>query len=172
MLIRQATTTDWPAIWPFAHRIIAAGDTFTYPPDMDEHQARQGWLLPEPDQTVVALNDEGTVLGTAKMNTNHLGNADHIASASYMVDPAHTGQGVGRALCEYTLGWARSAGFGAMQFNAVVATNTFAIKLYQSLGFRVVGTLEEGFRHPTLGYVGLHIMYRTLNEPDPITEPA
>ncbi|MGW8374717.1 GNAT family N-acetyltransferase [Streptomyces sp. ODS28] len=162
MLIREAGTTDWTAIWPFFHEIVAAGETFTFPPGLTQEQGRDWWLLPAPDRTVVALDETGAVQGTAKMNANHMGNGSHIASASYMVDPAHSGKGVGRALCEYTLEWAREAGFRAMQFNAVVETNTHAVQLYRSLGFEVLGTLPEGFRHPTKGYVGLHIMHRAL----------
>ncbi|MTE22311.1 GNAT family N-acetyltransferase [Streptomyces sp. TRM43335] len=162
MPIREAGVDDWPAIWPFFHTIVAAGETFTYPTDLDEEQGRDWWLLPAPNRTVVAVDDSGAVLGTAKMNRNHMGNASHIASASYMVDPAHSGRGVGRELCEYTLEWARSAGYRAIQFNAVVETNTRAVGLYKSLGFEVLGTLPEGFRHPTRGYVGLHIMHRAL----------
>ncbi|GAA4204290.1 GNAT family N-acetyltransferase [Microbispora amethystogenes] len=162
MLIREARTSDWPAIWPFFHRIVAAGETFTYPVDLGREEGRDWWLLPEPDRTVVAVDDSGTILGTAKMNRNHMGNAGHIASASFMVDPAHEGRGVGRALGEYAVGWARAAGFRAMQFNAVVETNVRAVGLYRSLGFEVLCTLPEGFRHPVLGYVGLHIMHRAL----------
>jgi L-amino acid N-acyltransferase YncA len=162
MMIREASQEDWPAIWPFFHAIVAAGETFTYPPDLGEEQGRQWWLLPAPDRTVVAVGDDGAVLGTAKMNTNHRGNGSHIASASYMVDPRHSGRGVGRALCTYTIDWARAAGFRAIQFNAVVETNTAAVRLYRSLGFTVVGTLPEGFRHPVHGYVGLHIMHLAL----------
>ncbi|WP_189038712.1 GNAT family N-acetyltransferase [Streptomyces daqingensis] len=165
MLIREASTEDWPAIWPFFHKIVAAGETFTFPNDLSEEQGQGWWLLPAPDRTVVAVDDAGTVLGTAKMNTNHKGNGSHIASASYMVDPVHGGRGVGRALCEYTMEWACAAGFRAMQFNAVVETNRHAVKLYESLGFEILGTLPEGFRHPTEGYVGLHIMHRSLREP-------
>ncbi|MFI6844486.1 GNAT family N-acetyltransferase [Kitasatospora sp. NBC_00085] len=162
MLIREATTEDWPAVWPFFHTIVAAGETFTYPLDLTSEQGRDWWLLPSPNRTVVAVDEGGTVLGTAKMNRNHMGNGSHIASASYMVDPAHSGRGVGRALAEYTIAWARDAGYRAMQFNAVVASNEHAVKLYQSLGFDILGTLPEGFRHPSQGYVGLHIMHRTL----------
>jgi L-amino acid N-acyltransferase YncA len=162
MQIRKATPQDWPAIWPFFHKIVAAGETFTYPIDLGEEQGRDWWLLSAPNRTVVAVDVAGAVLGTAKMNNNHLGNGSHIASASYMVDPEHSGQGVGRALCEYTMEWARTAGFRAMQFNAVVETNVYALKLYRSLGFEVLGTLPEGFRHPTQGFVGLHIMHRAL----------
>ncbi|MEV6162177.1 GNAT family N-acetyltransferase [Streptomyces sp. NPDC052052] len=162
MLIREAHAEDWPAIWPFFHDIVAAGETFTYPLDLGEDEARTWWLLEPPNRTVVAVAEDGTVLGTAKMNNNHMGHGAHIASASYMVDPRHAGQGVGRALCQYTLEWARASGFRAMQFNAVVETNTPAVRLYQSLGFEILGTLPEGFEHPQHGFVGLHIMYRPL----------
>ncbi|MEU5716137.1 GNAT family N-acetyltransferase [Streptomyces sp. NPDC020403] len=162
MLIRRATAEDWPAIWPFFHDIVRAGETFTYPLTLGEEEAQGWWLIPEPSRSVVAVDDAGTVLGTAKMNRNHMGNGSHVASASYMVDPRHSGRGVGRALCEYTVDWARKAGYRAMQFNAVVETNTRAVRLYRSLGFEVIGTLPEGFHHPTEGYVGLHIMHKAL----------
>ncbi|WP_093481289.1 MULTISPECIES: GNAT family N-acetyltransferase [unclassified Streptomyces] len=162
MLIREADSPDWPAVWPFFQRIVTAGETFTYPMDLGKEEGRDWWMLPAPDRTVVAVDDAGTVLGTAKMNRNHMGNAGHIASASFMVDPAHEGRGVGRALGEYAIEWARAAGFRAMQFNAVVESNVRAVGLYRSLGFEVLGTLPEGFHHPVHGYVGLHIMHRGL----------
>ncbi|MER6240708.1 GNAT family N-acetyltransferase [Streptomyces clavifer] len=162
MLIREATPEDWPAVWPFFQGIVTAGETFTYPLELGEDDARGWWLVPAPSRAVVAVDDAGTVLGTAKMNRNHMGNGSHIASASYMVDPQHAGRGVGRALCEYTVEWARATGYRAMQFNAVVETNIHAVRLYRSLGFEVIGTLPEGFKHPTEGYVGLHIMHKAL----------
>ncbi|MBP0461107.1 GNAT family N-acetyltransferase [Streptomyces montanisoli] len=162
MHIREAHAQDWAAIWPFFHTIVAAGETFTYPCDLDQEQGRGWWLLAPPDRTVVAVDEAGTVVGTAKMNRNQAGNGSHVASASYMVDPAHAGRGIGRALCAYSLEWAREAGFRAMQFNAVVETNVHAVALYRSLGFAVVGTVPEAFRHPAEGYVGLHVMHRAL----------
>jgi L-amino acid N-acyltransferase YncA len=162
MLIRDATAQDWPAIWPFLREILAAGETFTLDRDLGEDDARAIWMLEPPGRTVVAVAADGTVLGSAKMNPNQRGPGAHIASASYMVDPAHAGRGVGRALGEETLEWARREGYRAMQFNAVVETNARAVHLWRSLGFEVLGTLPEGFHHPTEGYVGLHIMYRRL----------
>jgi GNAT superfamily N-acetyltransferase len=96
------------------------------------------------------------------MNPNHMGPASHIASASFMVDPEHAGRGIGRALGEHVLDWARAEGYRGMQFNAVVETNTRAVALWRSLGFEVLGTIPEGFHHPAKGYVGLHIMYRRI----------
>ncbi|MFF2225389.1 GNAT family N-acetyltransferase [Streptomyces globisporus] len=162
MLIREATSEDWPAIWPFFHAIVSAGETLTYPLDLGEEDAEGWWFVPAPSRVVVAVDEAGTVLGTAKMNRNHMGNGSHIASATYLVDPAHSGRGVGRALCQYSVDWARAEGYRAMQFNAVVETNIRAVKLYQSIGFDVIGTLPEGFNHPTEGYVGIHIMHKAL----------
>jgi GNAT superfamily N-acetyltransferase len=162
MRIRAATADDWPAIWPFLREIVAAGETYTLEPDITEEFARAMWLLDPPGHTVVAVDPDGTVLGSAKMNPNHRGPASHIASASFMVAPEHSGRGVGRALGEYVLEWARGEGYRAMQFNAVVETNTRAVALWRSLGFEILATLPEGFRHPEQGYVGLHIMHRRL----------
>jgi GNAT superfamily N-acetyltransferase len=100
------------------------------------------------------------------MGPNHRGPAAHIATASFMVDPARSGTGAGRALGEYALQWARDSGYRLMQFNAVAETNTRAVALWSSLGFRVLGTIPGGFAHPTKGYVGLHVMYQVL-EPGP-----
>ncbi|MGI8698961.1 MAG: GNAT family N-acetyltransferase [Mycobacteriales bacterium] len=160
--IRDATAEDWPAIWPFMHVIVAAGETYSYDRDLTEDRARDMWLLTPPGRTVVAVDSDRTVLGTAKMNPNHGGPAAHVASASFIVDPQHAGKGVGRALGEHALNWARSEGYRAMQFNAVVETNRRAVALWRSLGFEVLATVPEGFHHPLHGYVGLHIMHRHL----------
>ncbi|GLU48318.1 GNAT family N-acetyltransferase [Nocardiopsis ansamitocini] len=162
MLIREATAADWDSIWPFLRAIVAAGETFTWDRDTSEERAREMWFQQPPARTIVAVTDDGAIAGSAKTNPNHMGPAAHIANASFMVDPAHAGNGVGRALGEYVLEQARIEGYRAMQFNAVVATNTRAVHLWRSLGFEVLGTLPEGFDHPVHGYVGLHIMHRCL----------
>jgi L-amino acid N-acyltransferase YncA len=162
VLIREATTNDWPQIWPFFQQIVRAGETYAYDTGMDEPTALRLWFPGEPARTVVAVDEHGTVVGTANMYPNRPGPGSHVASASFMVDPRSSGQGIGRALGKYALWWARDSGFRAMQFNAVVETNTPAVALWRSLGFELIGTVPEAFRHPTDGYVGLHIMYRRL----------
>jgi L-amino acid N-acyltransferase YncA len=161
--IREATVADWPAIWPFWREIVRAGETYTMDAGMSSEQARAAWLRPPPGRAVVAVDPDGTVLGCAKLGPNQGGPGAHVANASFMVDPAAAGRGVGRALAEHVLTLARADGYRAMQFNAVVETNTRAVALWRSLGFAVLATVPEAFRHPRHGYVGLHIMYRRLD---------
>jgi ribosomal protein S18 acetylase RimI-like enzyme len=79
-----------------------------------------------------------------------------------MVAPTARGEGIGRAMSEHCLSEARRLGFRAMQFNFVVSTNESAIRLWQQLGFKIVGTLPGAFRHPEKGYVDVYVMFRSL----------
>ncbi|MEC5169793.1 GNAT family N-acetyltransferase [Glaciihabitans sp. GrIS 2.15] len=162
MIIRDATTVDWRVIWPFLHQIVVAGDTFTYDLGLGNAEAEALWMVRAPGRVVVAEAHGGEVVGTANMYANRAGPGAHIASASYMVDPVHQGRGVGRALVSDSLRWARAQGFQGMQFNAVAQTNSSAVRLYESLGFTIVGTVPGGFRHPVDGDVGLHVMFYPL----------
>jgi L-amino acid N-acyltransferase YncA len=159
--IRDAHPDDWDQIWPFFRETVVAGETYTYDPAMTYEQGRAIWMEQPPGRTSVAVED-GVVLGSAKMGPNKPPPGDHVGTASFMVSPAARGKGVGRALAEDMVAWHRAHGFRGIQFNAVVETNTVAVDLWRSLGFEVVGTVPGAFRHPTQGYVGLHVMFLSL----------
>ena len=161
MQIRAYRDADWPLIWPIFSEIIVAGETFAYDPDWSAQEARNVWVEAAPGDTVVIF-DGPTLLGTAKMGPNRHGRGSHVSTASFMVARDARGRGVGRALSEYALRWAREQGFAAMQFNAVVEPNRVAVQLYQALGFQIIGTVPAAFEHPALGRVGLHVMHRFL----------
>ena len=162
VLIRPAAGHDWSSMWPFMRRIVADGETYSYDRDLDSGEAKTMWMLAPPGHTVVAVDADSALVGTAKMHRNQGGPGSHVATASFMVDPERARRGTGRALGEYALAWARSHGFSGMQFNAVVETNTAAVNLWTSLGFSVIGTVPGAFRHPRHGDVGLHVMFRRL----------
>jgi GNAT superfamily N-acetyltransferase len=166
---RTAAASDWSAIWPIWHRVVSAGDTYMWAPDTDEPTARELWMRPAPAVQFVAEAASGGVatgahriVGTAALAPAQPGLGDHVANAGFMVDPAHAGAGIGRQLAEHVLDEARRLGYSAMQFNAVVETNTRAVALWHALGFVIVGTVPAAFRHRRQGPVGVHIMHRRL----------
>lgn len=160
--IREATDADWPAIWPIVRAVAEAGETYPLVPDLREDDGRSMWMEARPGHVVVAVDDDGTVLGSAKTGPNRPGPGSHVGTASFMVAPSARGRGVGRLLGEYVVGWLRDQGYHSIQFNAVVETNTVAIGLWKSLGFSVIGTVPETYRLPSGELVGLHVMYLKL----------
>jgi GNAT superfamily N-acetyltransferase len=165
-IIREAIPeTDWLiGIWPIFREVVRAGDTLAYPPDTDEQSAREYWLLPAPARVFVAIDDtNGSIVGSSFVKPNQPGLGGHMANAAFMVAPGAAGHGIGRALAEHAVAWAREAKFSAMQFNFVVSTNTRAIALWKSLGFSIVGTIPQAFQHQGLGRkVDAFVMHRFL----------
>lgn len=167
MRIRDAVGDDWAGIWPFLADIVVAGETYCWPQDTSEEDARAWWMDKPGGRVLVAVDDSGTVLGTAELHPNQPAAGSHVANAGFMVAPSATGRGIGRSLATHVLDAAARDGYLAMQFNAVVETNAGAIALWQSLGFRILATVPEAFDSPTRGPVGLHIMHRMLERPSP-----
>jgi L-amino acid N-acyltransferase YncA len=159
VVIREAHKADWPAIYPIFAAVTAAGETYTHPEQLTSAEAQALWMS---QGRVVVAELNGEIVGTATMGPNRPGRGAHIATGSFMVAPAASGRGVGRTLGERLVEWARQEHFRGIQFNAVVQTNEPAVRLWRSLGFVVVGTVPGAFRHPELGYVGLHIMFLDL----------
>lgn len=168
LVIRAMTEADWSAFFPVFRAIVNEGETYAYPPfdDRDTALASSWWFdagSDGPSITVVAVDPpSGAILGSAKSGPNRPGRGAHVATASFMVAPTAQGRGVGRALGRWVLAWAAEQGYAAMQFNAVVQTNTAAVALWQELGFRIIGTVPAAFDSARHGRVGLHVMHREL----------
>lgn len=158
--VREFRDSDWPAVWPLLRETFAAGDTYTFPPDISEAEARQAWI-DAPLATFVA-EEAGEVVGTYFIKPNQPGNGSHVCNCGYVVSPRAKGRGIASAMCEHSQAFARERGFRAMQFNFVVSTNERAVKLWQRLGFEIVGRLPGAFRHPVHGFVDAFVMYKTL----------
>jgi len=160
MKIRKADEADRDAIWKIFHGVVAAGDTYAIDPDMSREEALAYWSGAD-TQTYVA-ESTGRVVATYILRPNQSGGGSHIANAGFMVAPDVRGQGIGRAMGEHCLSEARRLGFRAIQFNFVVSTNESALRLWEDLGFKIVGTLPGAFRHPEKGYVDVYVMFRSL----------
>jgi L-amino acid N-acyltransferase YncA len=158
--IREASAHDQDDVWEIFRAVVATGDTYVFDPATPREEALAYWFQPG-TRTYVA-ESEGRIVGTYILRPNRPGLGSHVSNAAFMVSPSARGLGIGRAMGEHCLDEARRLGYRAMQFNFVVSTNEAAVKLWQRLGFAIVGTLPGAFRHRTRGFVDAYVMFQTL----------
>lgn len=162
MNIREASSTDFDQIWPIFHEIVSAGETYAFRRETSWDEAMQIWME-RPRKTFV-VEDEGQIIGTYFIKTNQDGLGDHVCNCGYMTASHARGRGLATAMCTHSQEVALELGYKAMQFNFVVSINEGAIRLWQKLGFDIVGRLPRAFNHPRLGFVDALVMYKWLEK--------
>ena len=168
--IRDATDSDLDPIWEIFREVITAGETYPLDPNTSREDALAYWYqrdahvyVAELDRLKRSSSEEASqIVGSYTLHANQSGGGGHVANAGFIVASSERGQGIGRAMGEHCLKEARRLGFRAMQFNFVISTNESAVKLWQDLGMKIVGTLPGGFRHPRRGYVDVYVMYQNF----------
>ena len=119
-------------------------------------------------QVFVAVDEAtGDLLGTYYVKANFEGAASHICNCGYVVSERARGRGIAARMCEHSQREAIARGFRAMQYNLVVSSNEGAVHLWKKMGFAIVGTIPEAFRHPRLGFVDAYVMYKRLRSTEP-----
>ena len=104
----------------------------------------------------------GKIYGLYILHPNNVGRCGHICNASYAVDRDARGLHIGEKLVKDCLEQGKLHGFGVLQFNAVVASNTHARHLYERLGFIQLGTIPGGFRMKDGHYEDICPYYHVL----------
>src|SRR5512146_3063256 len=158
--IRKAESRDAAAIGAIIVPTIREGSTYALDRELSEADALAYWMAP--DKETFIAEEEGVVLGTYFMRPNQAGGGRHICNCGYMTKAEAAGRGVARRMCQHSLEHARAQGYRGMQFNFVVSTNERAVRLWQSLGFQIVGRLPGAFQHPSAGYVDVFVMYQQI----------
>ena len=160
-VIRPIKASDWDAVWGIVEPVFRAGETYAFAPDMTQEEAHRNWVS-LPAATYVVEDDGSEILGTYYIKANQPGQGAHVCNCGYIVADTARGRGIATQMCEHSQAVARDLGFRAMQYNLVVASNEGAVRLWQSLGFEIAGTLPKAFNHPRLGFVDAHVMYKEL----------
>jgi ribosomal protein S18 acetylase RimI-like enzyme len=158
--IRPAAQADDDAIWQVIAPVLRAGETYPQPRDISRADALAYWRAA--DHEVFVAEDDERIVGSYYLRANNRGGGSHVANCGYIVAPDSRGRGVARAMCAHSLARARERGFAAMQFNFVISSNERAVRLWQSFGFVIVGTLPGAFVHPARGAVDAYVMCRNL----------
>lgn len=159
--IRPAREEEFGAVWPILRDVIRAGDTYTLDPDMPREAVEDYWFR-QPRAAYIAWSGDRAV-GTYYIRTNQRGGGAHVCNCGYMVAPDARGLGVAKTMCAHSQAEALELGYRAMQFNFVVATNVGAIRLWEKMGFAVVGHLPGAFEHPEKGMTDALVMFKWLD---------
>ena len=158
--IRKATEKDEPQIWEIIKSVISSGDTYVFCPNSSKEKMLAFWCGAEKKTYVAVLEDR--IVGTFYLKDNQPDLGSHVANAGYMVTPEAKGKRIGRLMAEFSIKEAKRLGYTAMQFNFVVKSNEVAVKLWQNLGFEIIGEIPEAFNHVKNGLTNALIMYRKL----------
>lgn len=145
LAVRTYTESDLFALTSIWNAVVEAGNAFPQTEPLTPREAER--FFAEQSRTAVAVTEQG-LRGLYILHPNNVGRCGHIANASYAVHPASRGEGIGEALVRDSLHAAKALGFRIMQFNAVVAANVTALRLYERLGFVRLGEIPGGFRMP------------------------
>lgn len=165
LTIREARRSDEDRIWAIFHEVVGRGETYAFSPETGRQEALEIWI--GRSVAVYVAESEGEVVGTYFIKANQPGLGAHVCNCGYMVAESARGRGVATAMCLHSQAQALRMGFLAMQFNFVVSTNTGALRLWQKLGFNIVGTLPKAFNHRELGHVDAYVMFKWFApEPD------
>jgi RimJ/RimL family protein N-acetyltransferase len=159
--IRPFKEEDWAAAWHIIEPVFRAGETYAFAPDITEAEAHRVWVQ-MPTATFIAADEGGNVLGTYYIKPNQPALGAHVCNCGYIVAENARRKGIASEMCHHSQREAIARGFRAMQYNLVVSTNKFAVRLWKKLGFEVIGTLPKAFRHPLLGLVDAFVMYKQL----------
>ena len=159
MEIRAYTEADIPAMTEIWNEIVREGVAF---PETEEFSLEEAAAFFASQTHCGVAVENGQVIGFYALHQNNKGRCGHIANAANAVGSSARGKGVGRPLVTDSLEQARRAGFTIMQYNAVVESNAAARHLYESLGFKQLGTIPNGFKLPDGSYADICPYYYVL----------
>ena len=146
------------AIW---NEVVADGVAFPQMEALTEDSGRI--FFAEQSHCGVAKDTEtGETVGLYILHPNNVGRCGHLCNASYAVKKGLRGQHIGETLVTDCLIQAKNIGFKILQFNAVVKTNTPALKLYAKLGFTPLGEIPGGFLMKDGHYESIIPHYKVL----------
>ena len=102
-------------------------------------------LKRHPDAAVFVAEDDGAIVGRLSVARDPHGASRHVADLGLMVAAGHRRRGVGRALLEQAVSWARDAGVLKLELH-VFPWNEPAIRLYERFGFEREGLRRKHYR--------------------------
>jgi RimJ/RimL family protein N-acetyltransferase len=102
-------------------------------------------LKRHPDAAIFVAQDEGAVVARLSVSRDPHSSSRHVADLGLMVAATHRRRGIGNALLEQAVAWAREAGVTKLELH-VFPWNEPAIALYERFGFEREGLRRRHYR--------------------------
>lgn len=165
IFVREYTDADIDGMRAAWNEVVRGGIAFPQENELSHDEAAKFFAEQTYCGAAVQKCSDVTekVLGMYILHPNNIGRCGHICNASYAVSSDSRGKHVGEKLVRDCVKVAGEKGFRVLQFNAVVATNTAARKLYEKVGFTQLGTIHGGFRNDDGTYSDICPYYITLS---------
>lgn len=161
IVIREYTSSDVKDAIVIWNQVVEDGVAFPQEENLTEESGDA--FFKEQRYTGIAQDmDTQEIVGLYILHPNNVGRCGHICNASYAVRRDIRGEHIGEKLVLDCLAKAKEKGFRVMQFNAVVASNTHALHLYERIGFTKLGVIPQGFRMPDGHYEDIIPHYYVL----------
>ena len=161
IMVRKYETNDLPDLIRIWNQVVEDGVAFPQEECLTETTGAE--FFAQQTYTAAAVDkNTGKIYGLYILHPNNVGRCGHICNASYAVDRDARGLHIGEKLVKDCLEQGKQHGFGVLQFNAVVASNTHARHLYERLGFVQLGTIPGGFRMKDGHYEDICPYYHVL----------
>lgn len=159
--VREFKESDIQAANEIWNEVVEEGVAFPQEEFLTEKSGLE--FFKSQSYTGIAYDEEtGDIVGLYILHPNNVGRCGHICNASYAVKLTQRGKHIGEILVTDCLKKAKEIGYGILQFNAVVATNQYALKLYKKLDFVQLGVIPNGFRMKDGTYEDIIPHYHTL----------
>lgn len=161
VIVREYTSADLAEMISIWNEVVEDGIAFPQEDCLDMISGEE-FFAAQTRSAVAEDSETGEILGLYILHPNNIGRCGHICNASYAVKKAKRGLHTGEKLVLDCLKSAKKCGFGVLQFNAVVESNTHARHLYERLGFVQLGTIPKGFRMKDGSYENICPYYHEL----------
>ncbi len=151
MIVRQAVGGDAARCAAVLNAVIAEGRYTLFDTPFSEAQQRAFIASRGPRSALYVAEVDTDIVGmqSVDLHSTWASSLAHVATLGTWLLPDARGQGVGRALAEESIPFARTQGFSKVVVQ-VLACNHRALRFYRGLGFSDIGIAR---RHVRLGEV-------------------
>ena len=145
LLVRPAVPGDADALVSLGQDVAAEEQLWlTYDRNRGDERRNVRGVQRDPNVAIFVAETPGGIAGRLSIARDRHPYSPHVAEVGLMVSADQRRRGIGSALMEEALKWARSAGITKVELE-VFPHNAPAIALYRKLGFEEEGTRRKRY---------------------------